>query len=547
VTVSERFVMSKERLDRELTLARELAIGIGSAESVEDALELTLLKICDATGWQLGEAWVRKGDELELSTAWHRSGALDRFASGLSGTRTKHGVGLPGLAWESGRPVWMRDLASDSRFLRTSLARKFGLTAAMAVPVLSGEDVAAVLVFFVSEPREDDEQLIDLVSVVAAQLGSLLRRKQAEQDQRRSEQQLRAIADTAVDAIVFADSSGVLGYVNQSAARIFGYTREQMLGQPLTLLMPQRFQAAHVRGLNRFLETGESHIIGRRVELTGRRKNGDEFPVELALSAWTSDGQSFFTGVLRDITERRRSEESMRQSDALKTALLRAVSHDLRSPLTAIVAAGETSASPGISLEGRRELASVIVSEATRLSRLVDKLLDLSRLQGGAAAPRQVSCSVEELIDTALEQLHDVEYGFQVQIGDDLPGVMADAMQLERALVNLFENASRFCGGEPVRVSVTAEPSTLLVRVSDRGPGIAEDDLERIFEPFYRASDQPAGHPGSGLGLAIVKGFVEANGGRVWVESQLGQGTSFVIQLPVDADSGEASRAEPSR
>jgi len=96
-------------------------------------------------------------------------------------------------------------------------------------------------------------------------------------------------------------------------------------------------------------------------------------------------------------------------------------------------------------------------------------------------------------------------------------------------------------------VSVTAEPSTLLVRVSDRGPGIAEDDLERIFEPFYRASDQPAGHPGSGLGLAIVKGFVEANGGRVWVESQLGQGTSFVIQLPIDEDSGEASGGEPSR
>jgi two-component system sensor histidine kinase KdpD len=267
------------------------------------------------------------------------------------------------------------------------------------------------------------------------------------------------------------------------------------------------------------------------VELAGRKKNGEEFPAEIALATWSDGSDVFFTGVLRDITERRRAEEAMKQSDSLKTALLRSVSHDLRSPLTAIVAAGESSGSPSLGIEGRRELASVIVSEASRLSKLVDKLLDLSRLQGGAASPRRVQCSIEEIIDTALEQLPSADDQFEVAIGSELPCVLADATQLERALVNLFENASRFSGEQSVEVSATTFDGDVMVRVSDRGPGIPEEERERVFEPFFRGSEGHASHAGSGLGLAIVKGFIEANGGRVWAECP-GEGATFVVRLP---------------
>ena len=296
--------------------------------------------------------------------------------------------------------------------------------------------------------------------------------------------------------------------------------------------MPERFQPAHDRGFARFLETGEKHIIGKRVELVGRHKDGHEFPVEIALASWSAGGETFFTGVLRDITERRQAEEAMRQSDQLKTALLRSVSHDLRSPLTAIVAAGESSASPNLSPDGRREVASVIVNEAARLSRLVDKLLDLSRLQGGAAPPRQVACSIEEIIQVALEQTAG-EDQFELDVDEQLPGVLADATQLERAFANLFENAVRFSGGEPVRVAASVLDGCLVVTIADRGPGIPAEDLDRIFEPFYRRADDAGTHHGSGLGLAIVKGFVEANGGSVWVDSPSGRGTTFSVQLPI--------------
>jgi two-component system sensor histidine kinase KdpD len=218
----------------------------------------------------------------------------------------------------------------------------------------------------------------------------------------------------------------------------------------------------------------------------------------------------------------------------LKTAVLRAVSHDLRSPLTAIVAAGESIDSPNLDERARGELAAVIVDEASRLARLVDKLLDLSRLQGGAASPRQVWCSIEELLDVALEQMPGASNEFRITVEPELPSVRADAAQLERVFVNLFENARRFARGRPINVEAYVKrDEQLVVCVSDSGPGIAQVDHERVFEPFYRVDDGDIEYRGSGLGLAIVKGFVEANGGKVWVESSPGDGSTFVVELPL--------------
>ncbi|MDW5595073.1 ATP-binding protein [Conexibacter stalactiti] len=225
--------------------------------------------------------------------------------------------------------------------------------------------------------------------------------------------------------------------------------------------------------------------------------------------------------------------QALRRGDDLKTALLRAVSHDLRSPLTAIATAGEALSSPSLTDAERDELAAAVTGEAQRLSRLVDKLLDLSRLQGGAAAPRPDWVSVEEVLRVAIDETPHAA-GFNVGIDRDLPLVRADAAQLERAFANLLENAARYGGDHPVAVRARAVGHRLLIRIVDRGPGIHGRELERVFEPFYRAPDvRGDGHVGSGLGLAVVRGFVEANGGRVWAESLPGQGTTFVVELPL--------------
>jgi two-component system sensor histidine kinase KdpD len=226
---------------------------------------------------------------------------------------------------------------------------------------------------------------------------------------------------------------------------------------------------------------------------------------------------------------------SLRRADVVKTALLRAVSHDLRSPLTAISAAGEAVGSPSLSPEERREMAAVIGEETRRLSRLVDNLLDLSRLEAGAAEPRREWMSVEEVIGSALEELAPSAEDFALSIDRDLPLVRADSAQLERAFVNVLENARRHSAGHPVSVRARAgEGGRLIVRIVDRGPGIPPAQLERVFEPFYRAGTAQTGHRGSGLGLAIARGFTEANGGTLHVESLPEQGATFVFELPLD-------------
>jgi two-component system, OmpR family, sensor histidine kinase KdpD len=240
---------------------------------------------------------------------------------------------------------------------------------------------------------------------------------------------------------------------------------------------------------------------------------------------------------------------ALRRADVVKTALLRAVSHDLRSPLTAISAAGEAIALAGLSAEERGELASVIVGETRRLSRLVENLLDLSRLESGNAAPRRDWSSIEEVMSAALDELAAGTDEFHLSIDAGLPLVRADSAQLERVFVNVLENARRHSGGHPVSVRARAvrtlggEGDRVIVRVVDRGPGIPPAQLERVFEPFYRAGTARSGHRGSGLGLAIARGFTEANGGSVSVESLPGQGASFVFEFPLGTDAEEAAVA----
>ena len=243
----------------------------------------------------------------------------------------------------------------------------------------------------------------------------------------------------------------------------------------------------------------------------------------------------------RDALQSQRVEtEALRRSDEIKTALLRAVSHDLRTPLTSVMAAGHALGAGTLTDAERGELSDAVVSQATGLAGLVDKLLDLSRLQAGAAPPRADWVSVEDLLSEAIAGRDDEPVEVRLNVDPGVPEIRADAAQLERAFANLLENAGRYGAGEPVSVRVRHSGGRVLVSITDRGPGIEPGEQELIFEPFYR-SKPPSRDPdgassarvGSGLGLAIVKGFVEGNGGTIEVESLPGQGTSFIVSLPV--------------
>jgi K+-sensing histidine kinase KdpD len=230
--------------------------------------------------------------------------------------------------------------------------------------------------------------------------------------------------------------------------------------------------------------------------------------------------------------------EKLRQSDAVKTAVLRAVSHDLRSPLTAIRTASEGLGNPTFELSAaeRKGLFETIRIEVSRLERLVENLLDLSRLDAGPALRKPELWTIDTLLARALEQLGAEADRVEVKLPSDLAPLRVDAAHIERVLVNLLENALKFSSPtDPVEVSVAAVSGRAIVRVSDRGPGVAEADRDRIFDAFERGSGAARG---SGLGLAIARGFAEANGGRVWVEPAVPgrTGSTFVLELPAIAE-----------
>jgi two-component system, OmpR family, sensor histidine kinase KdpD len=224
--------------------------------------------------------------------------------------------------------------------------------------------------------------------------------------------------------------------------------------------------------------------------------------------------------------------ETLRRSDAAKTAVLHAASHDLRSPLTAIRVAvgGLQSGSVELGEEDSAALLETIRLETARLERLVGNLLDLSRLEAGAAPAQRELWPVDELVLRALESLGPDAARVEVSLDGDAPLVNVDAGQLERVLVNLIENALRFSSpADPVELVVSSTGDDVLVRISDHGPGLDEVDLERIFEPFEHGRK---GGEGTGLGLAIARGFAEANGARLWAEAQPGAGAAFTLAMP---------------
>jgi two-component system sensor histidine kinase KdpD len=385
-----------------------------------------------------------------------------------------------------------------------------------------------------------------LVAGIASSLAAIARARTRDAQQRRRE------ADLAAEmARLLLRGESLAETLPTAAARVSqmlelsfaAIEMETVEGDERRIAFPLREGASRIGTLLVAAETSEGNL---------RRLQDRVVPALEALLSAALERER----LLGDVVE----TAALRRADAVKTALLRAVSHDLRSPLTAISAAGEALALSSVSAAEREEMLSVIGEETRRLSQLVDNLLDLSRLEAAAAVPRLDWVSLDELLRASVAELGEAPEAFSLSIDRDLPFVRLDAVQMERAFVNVLDNARRHSGGYPVSVraravrslaGVPASPAAgaegsgqqdgsrlsgdrLIVRVVDRGPGIPPAQLERVFEPFYRAGPAGGEHRGSGLGLAIARGFTEANAGTLHVESLPGQGATFVFELPLE-------------
>ncbi|MGB2952364.1 MAG: ATP-binding protein [Gaiellaceae bacterium] len=358
-----------------------------------------------------------------------------------------------------------------------------------------------------------------VTAVVASELAARARRRTADAEQREREATL--LAESAAGLLESGDVRGQLRAIAERAARALGGVRGWI--ELDSLRRPDPGESAHD------LDAGGRHV-GRLFVRPAIQPPGDvEARVLPALASLLAGARD------RERLGRTAVEaETLRRSDAAKTALLRAASHDLRSPLTAIRVASEglESASLALSADDRSELLATIRLETKRLDRLVRNLLDLSRLEVGAAEPSPVLWTADGLVARALEELGVDSERVRVSLPEDLPPVRTDPAQIERVLVNLLENALKFSpDGEEVDLHVAREDGEVVFHVADGGEGVASRDLERVFEPFETG---PTPRRGTGLGLAIARGFAQANGGRVWAESPPTGGARFSLALPAE-------------
>lgn len=363
-----------------------------------------------------------------------------------------------------------------------------------------------------------------------------------------SEEKFRNLAEAANDAILSANSCGKIVYFNPAAERIFSYSPTEIIGQPLTILMPERFRDPHRQGLDRFLRTGEARVIGKTVELAGRRKDGTEFPLELSLSSWKTREDTFFTAILSDITERKKSEKALKHQEARErrsVELKRSndelqqfayiAAHDLQEPLRMVASYTQLLAKryKGRLDSDADEFIAYAVDGAHRMQLLIGDLLAYCRVGTKGEEPRETSS--EAALEQALLNLEGaIQESGVVVTHDPLPTVIADGAQLVQLFQNVVGNAIKYRSAELPRVHVSANKNggnEWIFSMRDNGLGIDPKYFEKIFVMFQRLHGREE-FSGTGIGLTVCKKIAERHGGRMWVESEPGKGSTFYFALP---------------
>ena len=349
----------------------------------------------------------------------------------------------------------------------------------------------------------------------------------------RSEARAHAILDNTVDGIIVIDATGMIRSFNPAAERIFGSMEEDVVGRNVRMLMPEPYHSEHDGYIKRYLDTGEARVIGIGREVTGQRRDGSTFPMELAVSVVRFDAQPTFVGIVRDLTERKKVER-------MKQEFVSTVSHELRTPLTSIIGSLGLlkGGAAGTLSETAERMVTIAHDSGERLVRLINDILDIEKIESGNMPMTLEPLPVPELIESVVSanQGYAQKNGVQLVLDGTPPErkVRGDRDRLTQVLTNLIGNAVKFSPeGARVELSATTAANRVHFSVRDHGPGIPADFRDRIFSRFSQAdSSDTRQKGGTGLGLAITRAIVESHNGRIWFDSELGQGSTFHFEIP---------------
>jgi PAS domain S-box-containing protein len=512
--------------------------------------------VCETLEWEVGILW--QTDEatqtLDYVDSWHQDPRLAEFIADSRTRQFRSGTGLPGRVLAARYPAWIYDVAIDTNFPRAAIATRLGLHGGFAFPLLIGSRVLGVIEFFTSSPRQVDRSLLTLMEAAGSQIGQFIERRRAEQRVTESEALYSAIVNAALDCVVTIDSRGRIVEFNPAATRVFGFSRDEALGRELaSLIVPERLRDRHRAALARNVETGESRILGQRLEMPALRADGSEFVVEIALARVGGTGQPIYTAHMRDITDRKQAEherelllarERVARLDAeaanrSKDQFLATVSHELRTPLTAILGWASMLKTRTFDPERTRQIYDSLERNAQAQAQIVGDLLDVSRIVTGQLRLESETVDVCDVANLSLETIRPTAVAKGVTLVSEVASapclVGGDPARLQQVIWNLLSNAARFtAAGGSITLRVGQQSSHIVIEVTDTGIGIAPELLPRVFDRFWQADGSTTRvHGGLGLGLALVRHLVELHGGDVSAHSEgPGHGSRFTVRLP---------------
>ena len=382
-------------------------------------------------------------------------------------------------------------------------------------------------------------------------------RKHAEEDLRSSEEKHRVIVEAAHDVVVSMNEEGAILLANPAARRIFGYDPVEIVGKPMTMLMPEMMRKLHENGFRRYLTTGKRHLDWQGVEVTAQRKDGQEFPVEVSFGEQTSDGHKVFTGFIRDISERKQAEERLRASERslqmtqaelarvsrLTTMgeLAASIAHEVNQPLTAVINNGSAClrllANNNLEPKVLRGALEGIIADGTRASTVLARIRAFIKKEPAEKSELDINEVIKEVLVLAARELYENQVLPDQQLKIDLPSVLADRVHLQQVLLNLIMNGIEAMAPVTDRPRLLGVQSRLdksgdvLVAVSDCGTGFGLE-LDSVFNPFFTTKAN-----GMGMGLSISRSLVEGHGGRLWAAPNSPHGAVFSFTLPASGGS----------
>ena len=381
----------------------------------------------------------------------------------------------------------------------------------------------------------------------------------------RAERRFRELLDAAPDAIIEVDQDGRILMLNAATVRSFGYSRDELLSQPVEVLVPDHARASHAGYRGQYAAHPVTRPMGTGLELLGRRKDGSTFPVEISLSPVKSDEGFRVTAIIRDISDRKESEDRLHaiqtaythelelrnreieQANRHKSEFLAHMSHELRTPLHTVIGFSELLAeeTKGPLNEQQKRFVNYIYKDSQHLLLLINDILDLSKIEAGKIQLRKEPLDFGAVLEDVLSSIRRLAVQKRIEIETKVMGALtvdADRVRLKQILYNLVSNAVKFTPeGGHIQIDAAAVAGAAQICVSDTGIGIAPEDRDAVFETFHQAGTAGL-REGTGLGLPITRRLVEQHGGRIWLESETGVGSRFTFTIPLKRDPDEGDQ-----